>query len=46
MSFFAFVYIHHILKDKKKQLDNATTSPSDFSMILRRLPKGTEEKDI
>jgi len=43
---YALLFIRHSLRQKKQQFDDCLTSPSDFSIILRRLPANTTKKDI
>lgn len=38
--------IRHKLRQLKHTFDDIIISPNDFSIILRQLPKGTEEQDI
>lgn len=43
---FVLMLIRHKLRKQKHVFDDIIISPNDFSIILRQLPKGTEEKDI
>jgi hypothetical protein len=43
---YALLFIRHTLRQKKQQFDDFITSPSDFSIILRRLPANTAKQDI
>jgi hypothetical protein len=43
---FWLMNIRHKLRQLKHTFDDIIISPNDFSIILRQLPKGTEEKDI
>lgn len=43
---YAFLFVRYRMRQQKQKFDEILTSPSDFSIILRQLPKGTTERHI
>jgi hypothetical protein len=39
-------WVRYKIKQEKKLIDEILISPSDFAIILRRLPEGTQKQDI